>query len=144
MYNKDKMNELIEIKEYNGDEYSPIMDYGAWRVAILNYSDTLLPMNINNMQRHDTSDEVFVLLRGECILFLGEGDDKVDNVYSVKMEPYKAYNIKRGVWHNHTLSKDAKVLIVENLDATDDTSPFINLDDNIKDKIIEDAKGLLS
>jgi hypothetical protein len=39
------------------------------------------------------------------------------------MEPLKLYNVKRGVWHTHTLSEDATVLIVENVDTTDANSP---------------------
>jgi hypothetical protein len=43
------------------------------------------------------------------------------------MEPYKLYNVKRGAWHSHTFSIDAKVLIVENRDTVDANSPFAGL-----------------
>ncbi len=29
---------LLEEREYTGEGYSPVVDYGAWRVAILNYT----------------------------------------------------------------------------------------------------------
>ena len=32
-----------------------------------------------------------------------------------------------GVWHNHVLSPDASVLVVENRDTTYDNSPFTDL-----------------
>ena len=35
--------------------------------------------------------------------------------------------MRRGVWHHHTLSRDAKVLVVENRDTTYDNSPFTDL-----------------
>ena len=41
---------LLEIHDYNGEGYRPLIDYGAWRVAILNYIDELLPENIGKMQ----------------------------------------------------------------------------------------------
>ena len=66
---------LLDITEYTGEGYLPLIAYGAWRVAILNYIDELLPENIGKMQRHDNTDEVFVLLKGRCILFVAEGAD---------------------------------------------------------------------
>ncbi|MBN1562249.1 MAG: hypothetical protein JXA10_00290 [Anaerolineae bacterium] len=118
---------LLEIRDYIGDGYKPIIDYGAWRVAILRYHPELEPDQITAMQRHDETDEVFVLLAGRCILFLGEGAAEVTAIHAVDMEPLKAYNIKRGVWHNHTLDRDAMVLIVENQDTTKENSPFTDI-----------------
>src|SRR5204862_4243063 len=100
---------LVEISEYKGIGYQPLVDYGAWRVAILNYHPELLPENIDNMQRHDETDEVFVLLAGQCTLFLGEGGDAITGIVAEDMQPFKLYNVKRGAWHTHTLSEDAMV-----------------------------------
>lgn len=121
--------DLLEIREYTGDGYRPIIDYGAWRVAILRYHPELEPEVIHAMQRHDETDEVFVLLAGRCILFLGEGGDEIGAVHAVDMAPFKAYNIKRGVWHTHTLSQDAMVLIVENQDTSKANSPVTTLNE---------------
>ena len=114
-----------------------MVDFAAWRVAVLNYSNDLLPENITAMQRHNETDEVFVLLRGRCILFIGEGDEKVTAVHAQNMQPFKIYNVKKSVWHTHTLSRDAKVLIVENRDTTFDNSPFCSLTVSQKAKIAE-------
>jgi len=118
---------LLEIREYTGKGYSPVVDFEEWRVAILNYSDDLLPENLTKMQRHNETDEVFVLLRGRCILFLGEGHETVSSVYGEDMALFKIYNVKQSAWHTHTLSRDAMVLIVENRDTTYDNSPFCAL-----------------
>ncbi len=118
---------LLEIRDYTGEGYQPLIDFGAWRVAILRAIDELLPENLDAMQRHDETDEVFVLLAGRCILFLGEGEESVTAVHAVDMEPLKLYNVKRAVWHTHTLSEDATVLIVENIDTTDANSPQVPL-----------------
>ncbi len=133
---------LLEIKTYNEEGYRPVIDYDSWRVAVLNYCDELLPENITKMQRHDETDEVFVLLKGSCILFLGEGEDEITDIYAQPMEPLKLYNIKRSVWHTHTLSEDAMVLIVENKDTTDANSPEIDLKDSQCNKLIELADDL--
>jgi len=114
---------LLEIREYTGEGYLPLIDYEQWRVAILRFIDELLPENLMEMQRHDETDEVFVLLQGKCILFLADGRDAVNTIYAEDMQPLKLYNVKCGSWHTHTLSKDAVVLIVENRDTTLDNSP---------------------
>lgn len=117
----------IEIKEYKEPGYSPVIDYEAWRVAILNDIDELEVPNLKTMQKHLLSDEVFVLLKGSCTLFTGGSGDAVDNIQSTKLEPYKCYNVKAKVWHTHTLEPNSSVLIVENRNTDDSNSPKINL-----------------
>jgi len=133
---------LIEIREYDGPDYKPLIDYHSWRVALMNYTPDLVPEKIDRMQKHNETDEVFVLLQGRCILFLGEGENEVTKVHAVDMEPNKLYNVKRGVWHSHTFSKDAKVLIVENRNTVESNSPFVSLTEAQCKEIIRLTKGL--
>lgn len=118
---------LLEIHAHDRPDYRPLIDYGAWRVALMNYTSDLTPDKIDRLQKHTATDEVFVLLAGRCILFLGEGNETVTAIHAVDLEPHKLYNVKRGVWHSHTFSEQAKVLIVENRDTTEDNSPFLDL-----------------
>ena len=136
--------ELLQVKKYLGDGYQPVFDYGAWRVAILRYHDELLPHRIEKMQRHDESDEVFVLLQGRCILFIGEGKEDVTGIIPQEMEPQKLYNVHRAVWHTHTLSRDAMVLIVENVDTSLINSPEIMLNDQQQRTLVFMAEALWS
>ncbi len=129
--------ELLEIRDHVGAGYQPLVDYGEWRVAILRFEVALLPHNIRHVQRHDQTDEVFVLLSGRCILFLGEGDDSVTAIHAQDMQPLKLYNVKRRCWHSHTLSRDASVLIVENRDTADQNSPMVGLDRVHQERICE-------
>ena len=133
---------LIEIFEHNEPDYKPLVDYQAWRVALMNYTADLTPDKINRMQKHTETDEVFVLMTGRCILFIGEGEEAVTKVHAVDMEPYKLYNVKRGVWHSHTFSEDARVLIVENRDTVDANSPFMPLSESQCAEVEELAKTL--
>ncbi len=133
---------LLEIRTYTGAGYSPVVDYDAWRVAILNYDDELLPQNITHAQRHDETDEVFVLLRGRCILFIGEGGETVTSLHAQDLEPFKMYNVKKSVWHTHTLDEGAMVLIVENRDTTVQNSPGIPLDEAQKKRMIDFTHAL--
>ena len=94
---------LLEIHQYTDEGYKPLINYGTWRVAVLRYIDELIPGNISQMQRHDETDEVFVLLEGRCILFIGDGEEVINQIHAVDMEPQKLYNVKRACWHTHTL-----------------------------------------
>lgn len=131
---------LLAIKKYTDEGYSPVVDYDKWRVAVLNYCDELLPENITKLQRHDRSDEVFVLLKGSFVLFIGEGHERVDKIHGIKLEPLKLYNVRSGVWHSHTLTKDTTVLIVENSDTGAENSPEIELGPEQRAGIVELAK----
>ncbi|MBI1854763.1 MAG: hypothetical protein HYR93_02670 [Chloroflexi bacterium] len=133
---------LLEVREHNEPNYKPLIDYQSWRVALINFAGELSPEKINRMQKHNGTDEVFVLLAGRCILFLGEGDNAVTKVHAVDMEFYKLYNVKRSVWHSHTLSKNAKVLIVENRDTADDNSPFMDLTTDQRRQMIDQTRQL--
>ena len=116
----------IEIYEFNEPGYEPLLAYNTWRVAMLNYIDELETDQIDNFQAHLETDESFVLLEGKCILFIGEKKgDSITSIDAIDMKPNKVYNIKKGVYHTHTLSKNAKVLIVENDNTSDDNSPKV-------------------
>jgi len=133
---------LIEIREHNEPDYMPLIDYQNWRVALINYTADYLPEKITRMQKHTETDEVFVLLTGRCILFLGEGNESVTKIRAADMELYKLYNVKKSVWHSHTFSEDARVLIVENRDTVYENSPFVDLSESQRREVVELVKEL--
>jgi hypothetical protein len=133
---------LIEIRGHNDPDYKPLVDYQSWRVAVMNYTVDLLPEKINRMQKHTETDEVFVLMKGRCILFIGEGRERVTKVHAVDMELYKLYNVKKDAWHSHTFSEDARVLIVENRDTVIENSPFVWLSESQCKDVFELTKSL--
>jgi ureidoglycolate hydrolase len=120
--------ELLEIREYTGEGFKPLISFGTWRVAVLNFIEDLHPMKIDTLERHPETDEVFVLTRGQGILFLGEGKSRVANLYPMVMEVGKIYNVKPHTWHTIVLSRDASVIIVENNDTDKNKSEYISLE----------------
>jgi ureidoglycolate hydrolase len=129
-------NKLIEVRNFAGKGYMPLIHYEKWRVAVLNYCEDLLPEHIHALQRHDRSDEAFVLLSGQCVLFVTDGKDSKGTISAQRMQPMKLYNIKKGTWHSHTLSRDATVLIIENDDTCDNNSPCTELSDTQKNELV--------
>ncbi len=128
---------LLEVTEFNGLGYKPLIDFGAWRVAILNYLEEIHPENISTFERHNLTDEVFVLLHGTGILFLGDGSQHVENIYSQDLEPGKLYNVKKSTWHSIVLSRDGSVLIVENQNTSRENSDYSALLPEHRRTIIE-------
>jgi hypothetical protein len=133
---------LLDIKEYQGIGYKPLIDYDGWRVAVLRFIDDLLPENIHSMQRHMETDEVFVLLKGQCILFIGDGNDLITEIHPQVMEAEKLYNVKKACWHTHTLSKDAIVLIVENRDTGTQNSQELPLSESQRQQLVQSLRLL--
>lgn len=120
MTNSEK-NGLLEVLDYTGEGYDRTMNYGAWRVAFLNYAPRFDADNFCKMERHLLTDEVFVLLEGTGTLAIGEERELVP------MEKHKIYNVKKGVWHQIFVSRDAKVLIVENHDTAIENSEYMEV-----------------
>lgn len=108
----------MEIKEFYGGGYMPLISHNGWRVAIANYCERLREENICKAERHLNTDEVFILLQGEATLF--EGND----MKRYPMEIGKIYNIKCGIWHCIAMKENTKVAIVENDDTGDKNSEY--------------------
>lgn len=121
------MKKEIEITDFPSKDYQPLVDYEGWRVAVLAYCENTRLEKIKTMQRHDRTDEVFVLIRGKVTLYTGGDGETPENIQAVRLEPYKVYNVKKGVWHNHVLDEEGIVLIVENSDTEDTNSPVQSL-----------------
>lgn len=123
------MNKAIEITDFPKTDYEPLVDYQGWRVAVLAYCENTTLEKIKTMQKHDETDEVFVLIRGNCTLITAGNAEAPGEISIEQMQPYKVYNMKKGFWHNHILDEEGIVVIVENQDTCDDNSPILPLNE---------------
>ncbi|HZW04757.1 MAG TPA: hypothetical protein VFF68_12565 [Anaerolineaceae bacterium] len=108
---------LLEVREYQGPGYQPLVDFGEWRVAILRFLDGLQPDRVESMERHLETDEVFALVCGRGVMLVGGNGPAVDRVRAQVMEAGKVYNVKRGSWHSILLTEDGAALVIENRDT---------------------------
>ena len=123
--------EFIEITEYDGAGYKPLVYFEGWRAALLNYdAEKYTRETMNKLERHNKTDELFVLLEGEGTLVIGKGGKDAGETELVKMEQGKLYNVKRGVWHNLIGSRNMKLFIVENADTSKDNTDYIPFDND--------------
>lgn len=140
MKKKYLCNKNLEITSFSGEGYLPLVDFESWRVAELRYCEELEADKLKDMQKHNESDEVFVLLEGDFTLFLGGQGDTIENIEAVKLKPLQLYNVKKGTFHTHTPEKNSTVLIIENQNTCDENSPKLKLTQEQK-KIIKELYG---
>jgi mannose-6-phosphate isomerase-like protein (cupin superfamily) len=115
-------NKELEIYEYTGEGYERTMNFQEWRVALANFGDSFDREKFCKIERHMLTDEVFVLLTGKATLIIGK------DLKQVEMEPGKIYNVKAAIWHACWMSKDAKILIVENHNTSKDNTEYLAVD----------------
>lgn len=79
------------------------------------------------MERHNKTDELFVLLEGKCtLIFANEVEGKLC-IDRVKMEKDKVYNIPATLWHNTVTEKNTKMVLIEDSNTSMDNSDILNL-----------------
>ncbi|MEZ0396335.1 MAG: hypothetical protein ABWK53_07920 [Anaerolineales bacterium] len=133
-------NQVVEVLEYDGIGYKPLVDYGQWRVAFLRYIDELRPDAIRFMERHVETDEVFVLLEGQAVLFLGGNEATITEMTPLVMKPGRLYNVKRNAWHTVVLSGDATILLVENRNTGRENTEYCDLNPQQRAFLLETAQ----
>ena len=109
----DETVEGLSVVQWEGPGYKPLVRFGSWCVAELNHASKFAAENISYCERHNRTDEVFVLVAGRATLLVGE------KLTAVEMERHRAYNVKAGTWHQILTEPGARVLIVENDDVDD-------------------------
>jgi len=130
---------LLQIRDYQGEGFQPLITSTAWQVAMLRYMDRIHPARIDNMERHLLTDEVFVLVHGRGVLIIGNDGDQVDRLTPQEMEIGVVYNIRASTWHTILLSLDAAVLIVENSNTGDENSEYYGVNEKIRKQLLSIA-----
>jgi hypothetical protein len=108
----------LEITVYDETGYKPLVDFESWRVAMNNGPSVYEPMEISKLSCHCETDEIFVLLKGSCLLLVGGAGEKPGEVEKVWLKEGLVYNVTKGTWHNNCLMPGAKLLIVENANTS--------------------------
>lgn len=129
---------LIETYSLEEKGYKKLYSFQSWRVAMLNFADDLIAENIAYVEAHNKTDEAFILLKGNCMMVLGRIEDNQIVGFDFEyLKPNNVYNIPKGVYHSHVLSHDAKLVIVEEEDTSDENSNRIYLNEKLKEEIVE-------
>ena len=104
---------LIETYTTTKEGYHPFLIREGWQVAQLNYIKDQHIRNINKIEIHRKTDEVFMLLKGKSVLISVEIINGGPTFKADLMKPHITYNIPQNVWHNIAMEKGSEVLIIE-------------------------------
>ena len=66
---------LVETGEYFGVGFQPVLNFEGWRVAMKRYGDGTQPARFHSVDRHNETNEVFILTEGKAEMLLMEGGD---------------------------------------------------------------------
>ena len=132
--------EQIETLRYDENGYKSLVFFENWRVALMNDGPKTTLEGLTYFQKHDETDEVFVLLEGRCVLLMAGFGENPGEISAVDMEPGSMYNVKKGAWHTHYFAPNTKVVIVENADTVPENSPISNITDEQRKIIAELCK----
>ena len=120
--------QLVATAEHFGTGFAPVMDFAGWRVAISRGRPDSSPAKFQRVQRHNETNEVFILTQGQAQMVVMAGDMPPTQAHVFQMQPNVVYNVQQGVWHSSFLSPDAHIVIFERADTGSDNSDTFELD----------------
>lgn len=99
----------------------------AFKYAFITQSDQYAFGKVSSMKRHNESDEVFALARGNAVLLTG---DPIKKQFSrTKLQIGTSYCVEAGTWHYLAVSEDAIVFVGENSTVSKENTDEINLEE---------------
>ena len=123
--------ERVGIQDKFGKSGKPDELFAAYGLTAENIVEKCKPANditgINNLERHNKTDELFVLVAGSCTLIYANEVEGGLDIKAVKMEPNKVYNIPATLWHNTVTCKDTKMILIEDSNTSMDNSDILDL-----------------
>jgi ureidoglycolate hydrolase len=118
---------LIEAGRSFEQKFKPVLSFDGWRVAMLRHSDATDRNFIHQVERHNLTNEVFILTTGNADLIICENGERPGRIYVFRMEQNVAYNIPPAVWHHIVVSEDAHIIIFEKADTSRENSNYYEL-----------------
>lgn len=99
----------IQILSSSQKGFDVVLSFDGWQIGMIRYSDVLKKATKERLEKHELTDEAFVLLKGKASIYVGIELEKTE------MKTGFVYNIPQNVWHTITLSEDACVIVMENI-----------------------------
>jgi mannose-6-phosphate isomerase-like protein (cupin superfamily) len=127
----ESQNHKVEVFDWEGQGFRPLVEFGSWLVALMNWEPRFDPTGVGDVERHNETDEVFVLTRGRSLLFIANGDD----IQVLDMQPGIIYNVTKGAWHSVIGTKETTWLIVESNKTSSENTDHRHLTTNELDAL---------
>ncbi len=115
---------MLTVKKAEKPGFDAVFTNERFKCAFITKSAQYSFGPVTEMKRHNETDEIFVLLKGEAVMLTMEDGYFTETPLSEGF----AYNVSRGTWHYLALSADAEVFVAENADTTNQNSDVLTLD----------------
>lgn len=112
---------------FDGAGMQRVYENEKWTVGIKNWKPQNDITGIDCLERHNQTDELFVLVEGSCTLLYANEVDGGLELGTVAMEKNKVYNIPKSLWHNTITCQDTKMILIEDSNTSMDNSEIRNL-----------------
>ncbi|MDR2023142.1 MAG: cupin [Hungatella sp.] len=119
----------IAVYEFAGEGMQRVFENEKWTVGIKNWKPANDVTGIDCLERHNKTDELFVLVEGACTLVYANESEEGLEFGAVHMKPDKVYNIPAALWHNTITQKDTKMILIEDSNTSMDNSDILELDE---------------
>jgi ureidoglycolate hydrolase len=124
----DQFLNKISVKASEAEGMNRVVESGEWVIGIKNYKLANDQTHFDYVEKHLLTDEAFVLLKGQCTLLIDvSAQNNHADIQPLAMEQEKVYCVHQGVWHNMIMSKDAKLILIENLNTSSVNSEMYTL-----------------
>ena len=108
--------------------FDAIIKNESFKCAFITLSPAYAFGSVEEMKRHNETDEIFILLNGSAVMLIYEGG--IFTEYPLAKSA--AYNVHAGTWHYLAVSEDALVFVTENANTDSANSDIIKLDNAYK------------
>ena len=120
---------LVETCESFEQKFTPVLSIDGWRIAMLRHSKATDCNYFHQVERHNLTNEIFILTTGKADLIVAENGEIPGQLYIFPMKLNVAYNILPSVWHHAILSEDAHIIIFEKSDTSRENSNYFEFDE---------------
>lgn len=129
--------EYLQILPFEDEGYAPLVFSQGWQTAILNWEPGADAHAVYRVERHNLTDEVFILWRGTGALVIAEpGGLRVEEAV-----PGVVYNVTIGTWHTVIGTRDSSWIIVENNGTHLGDTEYRNLNEDEMDSFLSQLPG---
>jgi mannose-6-phosphate isomerase-like protein (cupin superfamily) len=117
----------ILVQAFEEEGLKRVYDNDSWIIGMKNYKPANDIANLDRLERHNRTDEIFVLTAGVCVLISAEETGGKLKFDSIDMEANKVYVIPRGLWHTTVTRKDTRLILIEAADTSEANSDVLML-----------------
>ena len=128
------MENMWETYRYDGEGLQISYSNPAWMVGIKNYKPASDVANMNALERHLLTDELFAPVTEGSVLVVKPAEDGAPLTVQ-PMAVGSVYAIPKGQWHNVVMRENGKLILAECSGTGVSNSEFYPLNESMREEL---------